>query len=153
VNTFTRRMLKNFDATTLGRFALTSTKLLAVALLLAAAPKAWVELFYHRFASFRGLYEVGYATIFWAAILGLGVIPFLENAYARILLVLIIIVGYAADHMFFGFTDYHLNLGALQTIWRERAMAVDAFSTYAFHFGRDCLWVIGVGIILGLAPA
>src|SRR5262249_60178324 len=99
---------------------------------------------------FRGLYQVGYVVIFSATILGLVIIPFLRNAYARILLVLIIIIGYAADQMFLGFTDYHLNLGAFQTIWRERAMAMGAFSTYAFHFARDCLWVIGVGIILGL---
>jgi glucan phosphoethanolaminetransferase (alkaline phosphatase superfamily) len=144
-------MLKG--SSTSGGLALSGIKLLAVALLLAAAPKAWADLFYYRFVMFRGLYGAGYAIIFSATILALGIIPFLRNAYARILLVVVIVVGYAADQMFFGFTDYHLNLGALQTIWRERGMAVDALSTYATHFARDCLWVIGAGIILALAPA
>jgi glucan phosphoethanolaminetransferase (alkaline phosphatase superfamily) len=153
VNTFTNHILKNFGGTTSGAFALTCIKLLAVALLLAAAPKAWADLFFYRFASFRGLYEIGYSIIFWAAILGFVIIPFLRNAYTRILLVLIVIVGYAADQMFMGFTDYHLNLGALQTVWWERATALEAFSTYAIHFARDCLWVFGVGIILALEPA
>src|SRR5262245_4859824 len=72
------RMLKG--SSTSGGLALSGIKLLAIALLLAAAPKAWADLFYYRFVMFRGLYGAGYAIIFSATILALGIIPFLRNA-------------------------------------------------------------------------
>jgi glucan phosphoethanolaminetransferase (alkaline phosphatase superfamily) len=64
----------------------------------------------------------------------------------------VIITGYAVDQVFFGITDSHLDLAGVKIIWRESGMALDAYSVFMPYFVRDYLWVIGVGIILGLTP-
>src|SRR5262245_55761620 len=81
------------------------------------------------------------------------IVPFLSNGYARIPLVILITAGYAVDQVFFGITDTHLDLAGVKIIWRESGMALDAFSAFVPYLARDCVWVIVVGIILGLAPA
>src|SRR4051794_8074548 len=83
---------------------LTGAKLVAVIVILAAAPWAWFELFTFGFDAFfssnRLLYAFGYALIFWTAVCSIGIVPFIRAAYVRIPLVIAIITAYAADQMF-----------------------------------------------------
>jgi hypothetical protein len=148
--------LKKFASAEGRSLALTGVKLMAVVLLLYAAPKAWTSLFEYEFGKFlnthRLLYALGYAVIFWATIASLIIVPFLRNTYVRIPLVALITIGCAADQIYFHVTDYHLNLTSLRIIWAERNTGLDALSTYMIYFARDCLWVIGAGTVMGLAP-
>jgi glucan phosphoethanolaminetransferase (alkaline phosphatase superfamily) len=150
-------MIRKSISKSLGEIPVTLAKVLAVVLLLAAAPRAWTDFFLIHFDKFmnshRLFYAVGYAAIFWMAIIGLAIIPFVRNAYVRIPLAAVIVVGYAADQMYYHVTDDRLNLTAMQVIWVERRVALDQFSTYAAYFGRDCLWVVAAGVVLGLRPA
>jgi glucan phosphoethanolaminetransferase (alkaline phosphatase superfamily) len=149
-------VLQNSGAARSGGFLLTSAKLVALVVLLAAAPWAWAGLFSETFDVFvktnRLLFAAGYAVIFWTAIASLGIIPFLRNAYVRIPLVVMVTLAYAADQIFLGFTNYHLHISDVQIIWSGRG-SWEGFSTYAAQFARDCMWVVAAGIILGLAPA
>jgi lipid A ethanolaminephosphotransferase len=152
-----KNMSRTFSALDFRGIILTVCKLLAIILLLAVAPWAWIEIFSYGFDAFvrsnRVFYALGYTIIFWTAVVSMPILPFIRNAYARIPLVIVIIVAYAADQMFLDITGYHLNLADVRTIWWERGASLDQFSMFATHFGGACLWVIGAGVILGLAPA
>jgi hypothetical protein len=64
---------------------------------------------------------VVYALVFWTALI-IGIIPFLGNAYFRILLVTLIVVAYGADQMFQDITGGgHLDLSMLKIVWLERS--------------------------------
>src|SRR6187549_3383735 len=82
---------------------LTCLKILAVVLLIVAAPRAWTDMFSHAFDKFvitqRPIYAVGYAVIFWAAIVSMALIPFIHSASIRIPLAVVVVAGYAADQM------------------------------------------------------
>src|SRR5262249_13006273 len=131
-------------------YALPCVKLFAITLLLAKAPWAWGDLFTPD--PDRPFYTVGYALVFWTALVSFGIIPFLANAYIRILLVTLIIVAYGADQMFRDITGFHFDLSLVKLVWLERQSGFDGLSWYVMYFIRDCLWVFGVGIILALPP-
>jgi glucan phosphoethanolaminetransferase (alkaline phosphatase superfamily) len=155
IHVFNDIHLKKFGKPDFGGYALLCVKLLAITLLLAKAPWAWGDLFTPVFAKFlteRPFYAVGYALVFWTALISSGVIPFLANAYIRILLITLIVVGYGADQMFWDITGVHFDLSMVKLVWLERRSGFDGLSWYVMYFIRDCLWVFGVGIILALPP-
>jgi glucan phosphoethanolaminetransferase (alkaline phosphatase superfamily) len=131
-------------------YALPCVKLLAITLLLVQAPWGWGDLFTP--VPDKPFYTAGYALVFWSVLISFGIIPFLANAYIRILLVTIIIVGYGADQMFRDITGDHLVLSMVKLVWLERQSGFEGLSWYVMYFMRDCLWVVGVGIILALPP-
>jgi glucan phosphoethanolaminetransferase (alkaline phosphatase superfamily) len=130
-------------------YALFSFKLLAISLLLVKAPWAWSDLFT---PGHNHIYAVGYALIFWMTIICFGIIPFLGKGYIRILLVTLIIPAYAVDQMFVDITGAHLELSTVRLVWLERHSGFEGLSWYVMHFVRNCLWVVGVAIIVALPP-
>jgi glucan phosphoethanolaminetransferase (alkaline phosphatase superfamily) len=143
--------LKKFGTAGFADYALPFAKLLAISLLLAKAPWAWSDLFTP--VRDRPFFYVFYALVFSTALISFGIIPFLANAYIRILLVTLIVVGYGADQLFQNITGGHLDLSMVKLVWLERQRGIDGLSWYVMYFIRDCLWVFGLGIILALPPA
>jgi glucan phosphoethanolaminetransferase (alkaline phosphatase superfamily) len=149
--------LKAFKPVHFGSVALTGVKLLAVVLLLVAAPFAWANMFSALFGFFLAkgwlIYAMGYAVLFWACILALAIIPFLRNTFVRTVLVILIIISYAADRMYFDFTGLHFDLSSLWVIWFERGVGLTAFPSFASYFFRNYFWVVAAGIVMLLPPA
>ena len=130
-------------------YALFSFKLLAITLLLVKAPWAWSDLFT---PDHNRIYALGYAVIFWMTIVCFGIIPFLGNGYIRTVLVTLIIPAYAIDQMFLDITGTHLELSMVRLVWLERRSGFEGLSWYVMYFARNCLWIVGVAIIMALPP-
>ena len=158
-------MLKKRGMAGFGRTAgfgspvVTVGKLLALGLLLAAAPpgQQWSNVLYDRADQFmfgnHPLYAAAYVAVFAFALLGMVIVPFLRSAYVRVALVALIVVTIAADQLFLDIAGHHLNIARLHIVWEVRGTAPDMIPAYAPYFVRSCLWVIALGAILAIPPA
>ena len=152
-------MLSKFGIASCCGLAVTAGKLLAIVLLLAVAPpgQQWLTVLSDRFNQFtfgnRVVYAAGYAGVFVLSLLGLAIIPFLRSATARIALVALIVVTFAADQLFLEIAGRHLNVARLHIVWEVRGTAPDMIPVYAPYFVRGSLWVLALGVILAIPPA
>jgi len=109
-------------------------KLLALLLLFALAPWAW--LFPIAFeaecliAAGQWLRLAGYLAAAAGCLAGLCVVPFLGNGGMRIALTTVLLAGFAADRAVNEAIGEPMSFELLQTLWRERQMAGDALPFY-----------------------
>src|SRR5262249_18021479 len=143
-----RSVLKKLDMAGFGRVAgfgglvITAGKLLAIGLLLAAAPPGQEgsnilsdPANQFMIANSR-LYGAAYVGVFAFALLGMAIVPFLRNARVRIALVTLIVITFAADQLFLDIAGRHLSIARLHIVWEVRGTAPDMIPAYAPYFVR-----------------
>lgn len=85
-------------------------------------------------------------------LVALVVTPFLQRNIVRVPLVLLLLGSCSIEQLYIALSGQHLDATAMETLWREKAMADTAASAYWGPALRTTGWIIPAAVILAWRP-
>jgi glucan phosphoethanolaminetransferase (alkaline phosphatase superfamily) len=93
-----------------------------------------------------------YAAAYALALAGIFVIPFIRGNVLRVVIVAILMTGWAADHFFLEMNGVFSNRDLISLLWDEWHLAGDAISAYQAPLVHNFLLAIPIAIVFCLPP-
>jgi glucan phosphoethanolaminetransferase (alkaline phosphatase superfamily) len=93
-----------------------------------------------------------YAAVLIAATVGVCAAPFIDNGKIRLPLAFLIVVAFLADAIVLNISGQNLTLDMVDTLWRERAVGVNAVAAYAGVISRLGVLFAVLFVILAWRP-
>ena len=141
---------------TIASWAVVIGKIIALGVLLTAAPGGWGLNSLGRAAVFAeaGRYFIltFYTLVLLFSFLAIIIAPFLTCVYLRIPILVFAIVAFAADQLYFDINGAHLSVSTLQIMWAEREWGGETWTAFVPYALPKTPLIVLVGIILATAP-